>query len=309
MNTTKKGSPARSGTNSPISRGTRRKSALWWDESWNPVTGCSAVSEGCAHCYAKAMHDRFYQATKFEHVVLHPERLDRIEHAKPKVWFVDSMSDLFHEDVPFTFIQKVFNVMWANPLHTFVILTKRPSQMLAYFAPGSGAPENLWLGVSAENQERADERIPLLLAAPVAHRFVCVGPMLGPVNLELVVKVEHGAYSYNALTGEEWPFTEGPVIGAKIEGIICEGESGPLGRVMHPDWVRALRDQCVEAEVPFFFKQWGAWHPDDLDGVMVRSGRHTERMLDGREWNELPWGKKPIAPVTNQVAQLKLEVK
>lgn len=275
------------------------KGGKWWDESWNPVTGCTACSEGCAHCYAKRWHERMMHSTSFERVELHPDRLEKVERAKPKLWFVDSMSDLFHEDVPFVFIHKVFNVIHKNPLHTFVILTKRPSRMLEYYSLLAFAPGNVWMGVSAENQARADERIPLLLRAPVQHRFVCVGPMLGAVDLE--------PYLQHPPFHEDYKFTWGASEFTGIEGVICEGESGPLGRVMDPDWVRALRDQCVDAEVPFFFKQWGTWAPDDMDGVMVHQNlHHSKRVLDGREWNELPWGKK--APVSvNEPRQLALE--
>jgi protein gp37 len=265
----------------------------WWDESWNPVTGCTAVSEGCAHCYAKAMHERFYQSTKFEKVVLHPERLDKPSRMRPgKVIFVDSMCDLFHEDVPFWFIADILWVMINNPQHTFVVLTKRPERMLEFFGEwvfkGKTKPlpsKNIWFGVTAENQPRADERIPLLLNAPVHHRFVSVEPMLGEVDVS------------------EWANGHSP-----LQLVICGGESGPMGRVMDPKWVKDLKDQCVGARVPFFFKQWGAWHQDGIDGLMVRSGRQTERMLDGVEWNELPWRKSVEKVIDDQPAEVQLEL-
>lgn len=272
------------------------KDSQWWDESWNPVTGCTPQSEGCEHCYAKAMHDRFYQSTKFEKVVLHPERLVKPSVSKPKVFFVDSMSDLFHEKVPFSFIGEVFDVMEKNAQHTFIILTKRSGRMLEFFAWRKfAAPDHVWVGVTAENQARAEERIPDLLKAPVKHRFVSIEPMLEKVNLDIAITAERGAYAYNTLTGEYWPFTERPLYGKKLDWVICGGETGSGGiRPMQIEWVRDLRDQCVGAEVPFFFKQWGAYRPaseeeKSFGATMVSSGRNfLDRHLDGSLWDQKP---------------------
>jgi protein gp37 len=278
----------------------------WWDESWNPVTGCTACSEGCAHCYAKAMHERLFQSTKFEKVVLHPERLDKPSRMRPgKVIFVDSMSDLFHEDVPFWFIADILWVMIDNPQHTFVVLTKRPERMLEFFGEwifkGKTKPmpsKNIWFGVTAENQARADERIPVLLKAPVSHRFVSVEPMLGAVDLD-------GPFNICGPENNQWDNPDVPIGWLEvIDLVICGGESGTGARPMQPDWARGVRDQCVDAGVPFYFKQWGEWAPDELDGFLVRS-RGKGRMLDGVEWNELPW-RKSVEKLIDQPAEVQL---
>jgi protein gp37 len=224
-----------------------------------------------------------------------PERLEApLRWKRPRRVFVDSMSDLFHEDVPFDLIDKVFAVMGRSQHHTYMILTKRPWLMIDYFQSahlyhrilqeaykldgqylirgegmGSGISDptkfplpNIWLGVSVENQAAADERIPHLLDTPAAVRFVSCEPLLGPVDLQLVIKTDTGgAYGYDALTGRHFPFTLEPVNGHKLDWVICGGESGPGARPMHPDWARSLRDQCQAAKVPFFFKQWGEWLP------------------------------------------------
>jgi protein gp37 len=261
----------------------------WADKVWNPVTGCTKVSEGCRNCYAEAYARRFWGERKFDQVVCHEDRLDAISHwRKPVRIFVNSMSDLFHPDVPDEFIWKVFERMtYGNRRHTYMILTKRPERMKTWFekfqerfwhyhAPDKPQGEYvaapwpdpcIWLGVSVENQAAADERIPLLLQTPAAVRFVSVEPMLGPVDME-----PHLQY---------WPFHENYKMTwdmTEFEGldwVICGGESGPHARPMHPDWVRALRDQCIEAGVPFFFKQWGdnAWDFVPLEN-QIRSVDH-----------------------------------
>jgi protein gp37 len=265
------------------------------------------------------MHDRFFQSTPFEKVELHPERLSKIDSTKPKVVFVDSASDLFHEKVPFEFITECFSVMQRNPFHTFVVLTKRAKRMHEYFiwARESNPEwhlfyplENVWLGVTAENQDMADERIPYLLNTPAKHRFVSVEPMLGTVNMEIAVRTDRGAYAYEVLTGKHWLFAPKPTIGNKLDLVICGGETGKGARVMQLDWVRRLRDQCAAAHTPFFFKQWGEWVPDMNDSVMVRSrATGIGRKLDGREWNDLPWRKKAEPVKASAEVQLSLEVK
>lgn len=289
----------------------------WTDKVWNPVTGCSKISEGCRNCYAEKMSHRFKWTDKpwnhvnaVENVKLHPERLEQpLKWKKQQRIFVNSMSDLFHEQVPFEFIDKVFAIMALTPKHTYQILTKRPERMLKYFcehlpekeleiamflgnvafeitndidsdmfasyriAVGSNKPEwplpNVWLGVSIENQKAADERIPYLLETPAHIRFLSCEPLLSEVDLTFFVQVLH-------------PMNEGYGFVA-IEGIdwvIVGGESGPNARPMHPDWARSLRDQCQEVGVPFFFKQWGG-----------KNKSKTGRSLDGREWNEMPKGE------------------
>ena len=282
----------------------RKKDSQWWDDSWNPVTGCTAVSEGCAHCYAKAIHNRFYQSGKFEKIVLHPERISKIDNTKPKVIFVNSMSDLFHEKVPFEFITEVFSVMQRNPLHVFVLLTKRAKRMEEYFTWVKETYsewrlfyplENVWLGVTVENNDHRN-RLNALMNTPAKHRFVSVEPMLEAVDL--------GDYLCR-----DW-INKKLTLGVYLDLVICGGESGPGARLMRPEWARVLRDQCVESNTPFFFKQWGEWVPDMIDeSVMVRS-RSTGigRKLDGVEWNELPWIKNEESMAPTEV-QLPLEVK
>ncbi len=288
-------------------------SISWTEKTWNPVSGCSPASEGCANCYAKRMAQRLrgrfgYPADEPFRVTLHPERLEEpLRLRKPSRIFVCSMSDLFHEDVPFEFVDQVFDVMATARKHTFMVLTKRPRRLLEYARSrtretGEGYLNegNVWLGVTAENQARADERIPILLETPAAVRFVSIEPMLGPVNLNNI-KYRPG--------DEGWlsAFNEGawPELG-HVDWVIAGGETGPNARPMHPDWARSLRDQCQAVGVPFHFKSWGAYReacaPDDpiwngqSPNLKHEHGTHfiklnpreTGRLLDGREWNEYP---------------------
>lgn len=299
----------------------------WTDATWNPVTGCSKVSQGCKNCYAlrdwprmSANPKTVYYGREFTDVMCHPERLDQpIRWAKPRMIFVNSMSDLFHPDVPFDFIADVFAVMSCTTRHTYQILTKRPQRMLEFFAwldeehDGFGHPsridslrvwpqwkaqqngrgagydncgpawplENVWIGVSAEDQATAGERIPLLLKTPAAVRWVSAEPLLGKVELDNI-EYAHGDF-INVLSLEEWKGLEdssevqnSPGSGALIDWVVVGGESGPNARPMHPDWARSLRDQCAVAGVPFLFKQWGEWAPvgpiysdDDTDEHMA----------------------------------------
>jgi len=312
----------------------------WADAVWNPVTGCTKVSAGCANCYAERMAKRFPQIhgldfmpaypdyigptdadpVPFSRVVLHPDRLDQPPHwRKPRRVFVCSMGDLFHEDVPVSFIRDVWRVMANATHHTFMILTKRPKRMVEVvggqnliFSP------HIQLGVSVENQETADERIPLLLQTPAAVRFVSVEPMLGPVDLR------RGRWIPFYQTADEEPDEDPREVGyppesvytktGKLDWVICGGETGPGARPMRPDWARSLRDQCQAAGVPFFFKHWGEWAPGWRAGEALAEGRTIHpncrvhkwgegeaaswswrvgkkaagRLLDGREWNEWP---------------------
>ena len=286
----------------------------WTDETWNPVRGCSLVSDGCRHCYAMKQAHRFSgKGGKYEGLTelgpdgprwtgklrMVPELLDLpLRWKKPRMIFVNSMSDLFHGDVPFDFINHVFSTMFRCPQHTFQILTKRPERMLDYVSRSaflSNAPfDNVWLGVSVENQKAADERIPLLLQTPAAVRFVSAEPLLGPINLR-------------------FPTGKNP---NQDTWVIVGGESGPGARPMHPDWASSLRDQCNGAGVPFFFKQWGAWvesnqeslwdgkhhriglmsgepwfhhHGNGVGAYMYNLGKkRAGSLLDGREWKEYP---------------------
>lgn len=262
-----------------------RSAIEWTDATWNPVTGCTKVSPGCAHCYAEAVTLRFKYGPAYlpgiAEIKLHPDRLDQPLHWKrPRRIFVNSMSDLFHEEVPDDFIIRVFRTMDRAPQHTFQILTKRPDRMAEWFdqhpcglvyANGSRPfpLPNVWLGVSVENQYWADRRLPLLAESPAAVRFVSAEPLLKPVSL------------YSWLTGhprefdppESWP---SGLRGDAVNWVIAGGESGPRCRPMEADWVRGLRDECIAAGVPFFFKQWGGPRPGG------------PALLDGREWREFP---------------------
>jgi protein gp37 len=278
----------------------------WTGETWNSVTGCTKISAGCQNCYAERMAKRLrgrfgYHDDEPFRVTVHEKKLDQpLRWRKPRHVFVCSMGDLFHPDVPVEAIDKIVSVMAACPQHTFQILTKRPDRMRDYVddmmrvIPGSGRDldlwdfwrcqtvshdheqpalpvANLWLGVSAEGQEQAQARIPALLETPAAVRFVSVEPMLGPVDLREVEGPEGDRLgdSLIALGGAGTP--------TGIDWVICGGESGPGARPMHPDWARSLRDQCVGAHVPFFFKQWG--------GVRKKP---AGALLDDELWQQMP---------------------
>lgn len=274
----------------------------WTESTWNPVTGCSKVSQGCRHCYAerdwrRLQHLPSYAGRAFTNVATHGERLEQpLRWRRPRRIFVNSMSDLFHADVPDEFIDKVFAVMALAKQHTFQILTKRPDRMRAYLSHGareelvgieaealSGLDRhtasmsqrwpfplpNVWLGVSVEDQATADERIPTLLQTPAAVRWISAEPLLGPVDLtEIKVPSEHdklnhsGFYPsrFNAMT-TEYDDKHYHQPAAAIDWVVVGGESGPKARPMHPEWARSLRDQCAAAGVPFLFKQWGEYAP------------------------------------------------
>jgi protein gp37 len=232
------------------------QSAIEWTElTWNPTTGCDRTSPGCDHCYAltlakrlKAMGLAKYQRDGDPRLSgpgfglsVHPDLLDA-----PKTWrgrrlvFVNSMSDLFHDEVPAEFIQRVFRVMAETPQHTYQVLTKRSKRLLKE-APGLEWPENVWIGVSVESQPYAF-RVDHLREVPAAVRFVSAEPLVGPVALDL--------------SGVQW--------------VIAGGESGRNARPVDPQWIRCLRDDCAAKEVAFFFKQWGGRTPKaggrELDG-------------------------------------------
>lgn len=318
----------------------------WTEKVWNPVTGCTKISPGCAHCYAERMANRLrgrcgYPADESFRVTLHPERLEEpLRWRKPRRVFVNSMGDLFHEDVLFEFIDQIVAVIALAQQHTFLILTKRPERMKQYLMvvkPENAAEDwrrqlyfasgrdrrlsdscyfqwplsNLWLGVTCENQQAADERVPILLQIPAAGRFVSVEPMLGPVDLKPYLRyrcagcgdwldpeeVQDQTHAVTAIDGNGEPYPEpcGPAYWQGINWVICGGETGPGARPMYPDWVRSLRNQCVATGVPFFFKQWGdatVWKStaDHLLPTALRlpKAKHGGRLLDGREWNEMP---------------------
>lgn len=237
-----------------------KTSIEWATDVWNPVTGCTKVSEGCRHCYAERVAGRFWGERKFTDVRYHEERLDQPLHwKKPRRVFVNSMSDLFHPDVPFHFIHRVWRTAALANQHTFMILTKRPERMIEFMRWATDDDmsiqmwgRNVWLGVSAETQKEAEKRIPLLLQVPAAVRFVSCEPLLGPVRLGEWLP----SYDPTQHYAVEMPSEQG-----KLDWVIAGGESGPGARPCHPDWARGLRDACLASNVPFFFKQWGEWLP------------------------------------------------
>lgn len=231
------------------------KSAIeWTDATWNPVTGCSKVSPGCKNCYAERLAARLQAMGNPRYkngfaTTLHPDQLTLpLRWTQPRQIFVNSMSDLFHEAVPEDYILRVFETMVKADWHIFQILTKR-AERLAEIAPRLPWPDNVWQGVSIENADYT-WRIAHLVKVPAAVRFLSVEPLLGPIP-KLPLK------------GISW--------------VIVGGESGPDFRPVKAEWVREIRDQCLKAKVPFFFKQWGGFTP-----------KAGGRRLDGRLWNSMP---------------------
>ena len=242
------------------------KSAIEWTEAtWNPVTGCSKVSPGCAHCYAEALSHRFGRSKKpwtpanaAENVQLHEGRLDQpLRWRRPRMIFVNSMSDLFHELVPFEFVDRVFAVMGQASEHTFQVLTKRPERMRQYMLePRQEVLRNVWLGTSIENS-RFTWRADVLADTPAAVRFISAEPLLGSL-------FESGGHKK-------------PLSLKKIDWLIAGGESGPQARPVDITWVRELRDACRDEGVAFFFKQWGG-----------RTAKAGGRLLDDRLHDAMP---------------------
>ena len=239
----------------------------WTDATWNPVTGCTKISAGCDHCYAERFSERFRGVpghpfeTGFD-LTLRPARLQQpLLWRQPKMIFVNSMSDLFHKEVPVSFIDSVFDTMERADWHTFQVLTKRSSLMRAYLRRrygGGRGPAHIWCGVSVEDGTKLS-RVRHLRDAPAGIRFLSIEPLIGPV---------------------------GPMELLGIDWVIVGGESGPRARPMAPEWVRDVRDQCRAAGVAFFFKQWGGHRP-----------KAGGRLLDGREWSEFPETSLDRAPV------------
>lgn len=345
----------------------------WADSTWNPMTGCSRISEGCRNCYAEGLAARFsdpgqpYEGIA-ERTARGPRWTGKVTRAanrihdplrwrRPRRIFVNSMSDLFHPSVPDAWIAEVFGVMALAPQHVFIILTKRPARMREWMMDGEAqirrwyldrtrslakglrfpdiadvlaghegflqgfenvdiAPAgdrrplktgwplpNVWLGVSIEDQETADERVPILLEIPAHRRLVSAEPMIGPIDLtrlNLGIKVTKGygpaRIEWDALMGceRQYPPDTAPGcdslkanrrgfgrygVGAALDWVIAGGESGASARPMSPNWVRSMRDQCRDASVPFFFKQWGSWAP--VEGTKRTAGRRmTCRIAD-----------------------------
>ncbi|AWH37623.1 hypothetical protein C1929_13135 [Stenotrophomonas sp. ZAC14D1_NAIMI4_6] len=235
----------------------------WTEATWNPIVGCTKTSPGCKHCYAEVMARRLQAMGTpgyeygFKRIALRSEKLgEPLARTKPTIYFVNSMSDLFHPKVPSAFVESVFATMLAADWHTYQILTKRADRM-ADFLKGRKVADHIWIGTSVENRRHGVPRINHLKRIDARTRFISAEPLLedlGTLNLE----------------GISW--------------LIVGGESGHGARPMRPEWARSLQKQCCAAEVSFFFKQWGA-HGED--GVR-RSKKANGRELDGRSWSEMP---------------------
>ena len=305
----------------------------WTEETWNPIVGCSIVSKGCTNCYAmqwagqrmdgnpRAPH---YAGTTKQvnghHVwtgklARAPEAtlLKPLRWTRPRMIFVNSMSDLFHEAVPDDWIDQIFAVMALTPQHTYQILTKRPERMKAYMSDAATRGRildlallmkelphnwawplnNVWLGVSIEDQATADERIPKLLTTPAAVRWISAEPLLGPIDLtdispsiltdpDLMWDALSGdlnrRYLLRRTFGDKLKHHSIGNISPRLDWVVAGGESGSASRPMHPDWPRSIRDQCADAGTSFFFKQWGEWAPS-CDGVTA-----TARIPLARRW-------------------------
>lgn len=246
-------------------------------ETWNPVTGCNKVDRGCKHCYAEIMHRRL-QAMKQEKykepflsgAKCHPDTLTiPLSWTKPRTVFVNSMSDLFHKDVPFEFIDQVFEVMAAAIKHTFLILTKRPERAVEFWAwvkiwrPGWRCPANVWMGTSANDHASACLRVPKLLDLEGCLRFLSYEPATGPLFLRRLDEMFYPIDVLNGIRFNPGFHSVDNRDGPRLHWVICGGESGPKAEPMHPAWARQVRDDCRKAGVPFFFKQHGAWSPID----------------------------------------------
>lgn len=318
----------------------------WTDVVWNPLAGCTWASTGCDHCYAAVMARRLEFMAQADltagrdpgrkrkyigithknkagrimfngRVNLDPEAIDEpLRWRKPRRVFVNSMSDLFHKDVPYAFIRKVWLNMLATPQHTYQVLTKRPERMAEVVAQlveegwQQALPKafNIWLGTSVENQEQADARIPWLLKTPAHVRFLSCEPLLGAVDLSAWM-VASGQYEK-----AEWMLAK---YGSSqpLDWVIVGGESGPGARPMHPDWARSLRDQCQAGGVSYFFKQWGEFVPANGDarnsqgirycGGDDPNGRDLIGLPDGTI-TDIEWNGGPGPHLTGGVQLLRL---
>lgn len=234
----------------------------WTEQTWNPMVGCTKISPGCKHCYAEKMALRLQAMGMrgYENgfgLSLMPERLaEPLERRKPTIYFVNSMSDLFHEEVPFEYINKVFDVMNRAHQHTFQVLTKRAERMSDY-CQGKTVPPNIWLGVSVEDRKHGLPRIERLRSIDVMVRFLSIEPLLEDLGKP--------------------DFSD-------IHWVIVGGESGSKARPMQRQWVDGIKRQCDKYGVPFFFKQWGTWGPDG----QKRSKKTNGRTYKGRVWDAMP---------------------
>ncbi|MDE3022697.1 MAG: phage Gp37/Gp68 family protein [Pseudomonadota bacterium] len=245
-----------------------QSSIEWTEQTWNPTTGCTKISPGCKHCYAEVMARRLHAMGTpgykdgFRLAVL-PERLAQpLQRKKPTIYFVNSMSDLFHEDIPDQFLDQVFSIIRQTPQHTYQILTKRAERLPDYFADRQ-CPRNVWLGVSVEDKQYGLPRIDYLRQVDAAIRFLSVEPLLedlGDMNLR------------------------------DIHWVIVGGESGPKARLMRKEWVENVKAQAELAAAAFFFKQWGGWGSDGVKRAKKQNGRQ----LHGRTWDDMPSSRQSI---------------
>ena len=243
----------------------------WTEQTWNPTVGCTKISPGCKNCYAETMARRLRAmgTPGYENgfaLTILPERLgDPAKRRKPTVYFVNSMSDLFHEKVPDTVIEQVFATIAETPRHTYQILTKRAARMARFFRTRA-VPINAWLGTSVENRKYGLPRIDYLRNVPAVIRFLSVEPLLEDV---------------------------GPLDLTNIHWVIVGGESGPKARPMKGEWAEAVQAQCEDQGVAFFFKQWGGWGADGKRRAKATNGR----LLNGRTWDAMP-PKRQVAATT-----------
>lgn len=239
-----------------------RSKIEWTEQTWNPATGCDKVSPGCKHCYAETMAGRLQAmgAAGYERgfeLSLHPHRLDQpLRRKKPTVYFVNSMSDLFHESIPDDYLDQVLEVIRKTPHHTYQILTKRADRLPEYFKDRA-CPGNVWLGVTVEDRKYGVPRIDYLRQVDAAIRFVSIEPLLEDL---------------------------GPVDFTDIHWVIVGGESGPKARPMQASWAENVRRYAKAAEAAYFFKQWGTWGEDGVK----RAKQHNGRLLNGVVYDEYP---------------------
>jgi len=240
----------------------------WTEQTWNPVVGCTKLSPGCKHCYAERMAERLEAigVRGYENgfkLTLVPERLeDPLRRKKPTVYFVNSMSDLFHKDIPDEYISRVLGIIRQTPQHTYQILTKRADRLQKYFL-SHAAPVNAWLGTSVENRKHGLPRIDKLRDVQATIRFLSIEPLLEDIG-----EID--------LTNIHW--------------VIVGGESGPKARPMKSEWVMSIKKQCEQQNVAFFFKQWGGWGADGKK----RSKKSNGRLLENRTWDDMPQAQQAI---------------
>ena len=234
----------------------------WTESTWNPVTGCDKISPGCKYCYAERMAERLQAMGQSNYkngfaLTLQPQMLELpLQWKKAQTIFVNSMSDLFHNDIAFSFLDQIFDVIRRTPQHTYQILTKRSARMRKYFA-SRAVPRNVWLGVSVENRKYGLPRIDDLRQIKAGIRFLSIEPLLDDVG-----KIN--------LRGIHW--------------VIVGGESGPKARPMKVEWVESIQEQCEQNGVAFFFKQWGGWGADGKK----RAKKNNGRIFAGKTWDAMP---------------------